>query len=510
MKKLLYYLHGILFAFAAPISAYITDQIVTTHAAPHTVWRAVVFSEMFFVLSAILFLVLTRDHISASMISTFAVLGFFYTRDLFLPLVAIMICSWLALSLVRKRYEISTAYGIATLLSIVMTFYYGGKIILFSQSVPWDYERSMANPIEIRSVSLTGSYKPDIYYIILDAYGGTEMLQKLHGYDNSEFTSALAKRGFVVRPDSKSNYTRTLHSVGSSLNMQYLDRVEEIMGTSYPWWPLQGTFAQNETRRFLESQGYKTVGIASGWSFTSIRDSSFYAQPYPIMLNEFERFFIQNTNLSLFGFLNNFGVSIPSYDTHRESILYEFEKLKEIPIYESPKFVLVHIIAPHPPFVFDSDGRPINPSYGYTIADNRYLITPPSAYEKGYLNQLTYVNKLVLDMVDAILQKSSDPPIIVIQGDHGPGNFIDSESQTPPCFFERYSILNAYYLPDLSVDAIPPDITPVNSFRLIFDRYFSAGLELLPNRQYFSVPESVHQFVDVSDRINDACIFPAQ
>ncbi len=366
----------------------------------------------------------------------------------------------------------------------------------------------MATAVEITVPPLANLSKPDIYYIILDAYGGEEMLKKLHGFDNSGFTSALKEMGFILPPESKSNYTRTIHSLGSSLNMQYLDNAEKIMGDSYLWWPFKGTFSNNETRKFLESQGYQTVGIASGWGFTTIKDTDVYKQPYPIFLDEFDKVFIQNTNLSLFGFLENYGVSFPSYNTHRQIVQYEFDQLKEIPKLDSPKFTFVHIISPHPPFVFDAEGNPINPTYPFTIADNRYLITPPSKYEKDYLNQLSFVNTQVLEVVKAILEKSATPPIIIIQGDHGPGIFIDSQSLTPPCFYERYSNLNAYYLPGVDPKTIPEDITPVNTFRMIFNYYFSANLEMLPNRQYFSLPETVHKFEDVTDRMDDACVFP--
>jgi hypothetical protein len=55
---------------------------------------------------------------------------------------------------------------------------------------------------------------------------------------------------------------------------------------------------------------------------------------------------------------------------------------------------------------------------------------------------------------------------------------------------------------------VPQDITPVNTFRMILNHYFSADLELLSNHQYFSSPEAIHQFEDVTDRTDDSCIFP--
>jgi hypothetical protein len=83
---------------------------------------------------------------------------------------------------------------------------------------------------------------PDIYYIILDGYGRADMLQALYGFDNSMFVNALEQRGFVVASESQSNYHRTLLSLSSSLNMQYLDRMSSVMRDSNLWWPGMGMF----------------------------------------------------------------------------------------------------------------------------------------------------------------------------------------------------------------------------------------------------------------------------
>jgi hypothetical protein len=508
MKKVLYYLHAFLFAAISPLYVYISypDRYIYVH--PDSIWRLVLFSFLFSLCSAFLFFVVLRDHLSAGLISTCLVLGILYPRYPFISIIITILVASLLLTIVKKRFDLLQPCIASIFVSIIVVVYAGAEYAQVRQASAAYPARSLANPIEIKTPALRTSYKPDIYYIILDAYGGEKMLKELHEFDNSLFTNALRKRGFILPPASRSNYLRTIHSLGSSLNMQYLDSISDAMGTSPLWWPLRKTFANNETRKFVESQGYKTAIIASGWDFTTITDTDTYKQPFPIFLNDFEEFFISTTNLSLFQFLGKTGVSFPSYDTHRRILLYELEQLKSIPELESPKFTFVHIIAPHPPFVFDAKGKPINPDYPYTIIDNRYLITPPTKYEQGYLDQLSFINTQVLQVVDAILEKSAHPPIIIIQGDHGPGIFLDAQSAIPPCFDERFSILNAYYLPGLDPDAVPPDITPVNTFRMIFNEYFSANLELLPNHQYFSQPEAIHQFKDVTDRTDNACVFP--
>ena len=46
-----------------------------------------------------------------------------------------------------------------------------------------------------------------------------------------------------------------------------------------------------------------------------------------------------------------------------------------------------------------------------------------------------------------------------------------------------------------------PEISPVNSFRVIFNRYFGAKFELLPDRSFFSTAKFLYKFHDVTDRV---------
>ena len=508
MKNILYYLHSLLFAAIAPLYVYVSYPDRQIYVSPDSIWRLVLGSCLLCLFLASVFFALLRDHLSAGLVSTSLILGILYPRYPFLFIVGVIFMASLLLAVVTRRFDLVHPAVACSAISLIITLYVGMEYLQDRQASGAYRAGSMAASVEITPSPSASTDKPDIYYIILDAYGGETMLKKLHGFDNSTFTAALRERGFMLPSASRSNYLRTIHSLGSSLNMQYLDTMSQIMGNSSLWWPLKEMFVSNETRKFLERQGYKTVIVASGWDFTTITQVNTFKQPYPIFLSDFEEFFVANTNVSLFRVLGNRWVSFPGYDTHRRMILFEFEQLKNIPALDSPKFTFVHVIAPHPPFVFEADGNPTDPDYPYTLADNRYLIKPPSKYRQGYLDQLSFINTQVLEVVDAILEKSTNPPIIIIQGDHGPGIFVDSQSSSPPCFYERYSILNAYYLPGIDPGRVPQDITPVNTFRMILNHYFSADLELLPNHQYFSTPDAIHQFEDVTALTDNSCIFP--
>jgi hypothetical protein len=69
--------------------------------------------------------------------------------------------------------------------------------------------------------------------------------------------------------------------------------------------------------------------------------------------------------------------------------------------------------------------------------------------------------------------------VIIIQGDHALAGAKD-----------RFGILNAYYLPGINKDILYPTISPVNSFRIVFNQYFGAKLPLLPDRSYLFQEEN--------------------
>jgi len=91
---------------------------------------------------------------------------------------------------------------------------------------------------------------------------------------------------------------------------------------------------------------------------------------------------------------------------------------------------------------------------------------------KGYTNEVQFINKRMLAIVESIIQNSSSPPIIILQGDTG--GLADTIT----------NILNAYYLRGEPNEMLYSSVSPVNSFRIIFDTYFGASYELLPDVTY--------------------------
>jgi len=136
---------------------------------------------------------------------------------------------------------------------------------------------------------------------------------------------------------------------------------------------------------------------------------------------------------------------------------------------------------PHPPYAFDKDGTFVPKD----VLDSR-------SRAENYINQLQYLNTELLKFIDNLISNSAMPPIILLQADEGPAPIRYEEDEN--AFFwkeatqdelrEKISILNAYYLPNKDNSLLYPFISPVNSFRVIFNLYFDTEYDLLPDRSY--------------------------
>jgi len=102
---------------------------------------------------------------------------------------------------------------------------------------------------------------------------------------------------------------------------------------------------------------------------------------------------------------------------------------------------------------------------------------------------VTFLNQKLLEMVDEILSESKTPPVIILQGDHGPW------LQPNP---QQFFILNAYYVPG-HIQELYSNISPVNSFRLVFNAFFGANYDMLKDITYYSPVPNLYNFSEVKN-----------
>ncbi len=345
---------------------------------------------------------------------------------------------------------------------------------------------------------------PDIYLFIMDAYGRSDVLNELYGFDNNEFIAFLKEKGFYVAEQSTPNYPQTALSVSSLLNMGYLTEATRSLSGGDNRAPLNEYLHHSDVRLALHDAGYAFVALPTPTAFTQMRDADQYYLMTIGDVNEFEGVLLSSTVLNLAIEAWHLDIPVPSYDLHRRYTLFALEKLNEVRALPGPKFVFTHIVGPHPPFVLDEDGNPIQPYWPYNMRDSTFLGTK-AEYASGYTSEARYLNGRMEQVIEMILSTSDRPPIIIIQGDHGPANYFDQDHLDTSCLRERYSILNAYFFPDQNYAALYPSISPVNSFRVVFNQYFGTELPLLEDKNFYSTWYQPFDFTEVTDKVRLAC-----
>ncbi len=332
-----------------------------------------------------------------------------------------------------------------------------------------------------------GESHPDIYYILPDAYVRSDVLKEAYGYDNQPFIDYLTAKGFSVPSESCSNYAYTSLSLPSTLNMDYLQNLRDanLLDTQ------QHLVLDSAVAGFLESRGYQLVYIDTTGKLTIGR----YRED-DLRRSLHGRFWIMLLSTTAAKPL----ASIIRIKQHRSAVLDGFRSLKKAIDIPGPKFVFGHILCPHPPFVFQADG-------GEVFLDNvDPRLGKGGSLEELYAGQVAYVNRRLKELVGRIIGRSKTPPVIIIQADHGSGFihefYIFLEKAPSDEFLRRQmSIFSAYLLPGESEKGIYDSITPVNTFRVLFNQCFQAEIPLLEDRCFYSGKNSPGVFLDVTERI---------
>ena len=341
--------------------------------------------------------------------------------------------------------------------------------------------------------------EPDIYYIIADSYSRQDVLQNHFGLDISDYIEQLESMGFVVSKCSMSNYQHTQEAMASTLNMNYLTEMNlpiDLIRQQNDSYDLSSIIKDSAVRSEFEKLDYQFITFQSSYPALNMPDSDIYFDwqdntPFydKIESINFNYLFLRTTALRViidaqeahpekFDVLPVWILKLvnprATYFRSRDYLQYQENKfdletlhtISEIP---GKKFVYAHLLVTHEPFVFNTDGT-LRESNTY---DN-----------SAYKDQIIYLNTQLLEIVENILADSETPPIIIIQGDHS--HYSEGRSY----------IFNAYYLPGGVDSQVYMSITPVNTFRLIFDNYFGGNYGLLPDVSY---TEDISVPLDVTD-----------
>ncbi|MBL76917.1 MAG: hypothetical protein CL763_08360 [Chloroflexi bacterium] len=332
---------------------------------------------------------------------------------------------------------------------------------------------------------------PDIYYIILDEYPNNESLKKNYGFDNTEFLTFLENSGFYVVNNSFSNYPTTIQSLSSSLNMEYLDVLTTgVDVNSENYHLLNKLLSDNVVMQKFSLLNYEIINIGSIWGpngeFKNATTN--LCEFKEVNFDSLVRELLEKSMISYF------------YERHfeqlrRDQIMCEFNEFSDFNNKTNqPKFVFAHFLLPHAPYIFGPNGEHVTPGNS--------LNSEPWNERNAHINQVKFLNKNLTEKIIPGLLDSNNKPIIILQGDTGSGHSIDWKDPTKEMIFERMANLNVVYFPDSNYEEFYDEITPVNTFRIIFNKYFDEKYELHDDKNFWSDGEKPYFYKDVSKILN--------
>ena len=474
-----YILHPIFLALVFILNA-IRNKLVF---APPTVY-----SVIFFVAAILLFVFVTyliclflfKENLKAGIFTSVLIFFVLWYFDVYYLLFNIQVIKEFVSNHLFQKFHV-VLIGIIALLSFCIYFFLKrakSKFILLNRylnivyflfflielykiSFERRFEVIIQNKINFQNIHLQTNKDSvrDIYFIVMDCYTSSASLKKYWNYDNNDFEEYLKSKGFFIAENSRANYNSTPFCISSELNMSYLNLQSYDQAQKVQMSKTYDMVKNSAVAQLLATNGYEIKNYSL---FDLLNTTAFYQDPFYHKTNLFDRTFF-------------FFITERLHITHEHQSLINLENLNldilsqinSLQKEKSPTFYYIHLMMPHFPYFFDENG---------TKMPDPYMLSEEQDKEK-YLKQLKYTNKLIIKLTGKILEKSKAQPIIIIQGDHGFRSLQNRGEQIK----ESQTIFNAYLFPkDTSPISIVKDsISPVNSFRIIFNNYFGANLPLL-------------------------------
>ncbi|MFN8521449.1 MAG: hypothetical protein U0667_19170, partial [Chloroflexota bacterium] len=366
--------------------------------------------------------------------------------------------------------------------------------------------RATTPPIPLAERPAPAAGSRDVWFLVFDRYGNNEALEDAAGIEN-DLPAWLAAQGFSVASEARANYGRTALSLSATLNMTYLDDIVARLGpASDDEVPLTDMLRDNRVGRFLQERGYRYVQVGSWFGPTKY---SAIADENPVMpgRSDFVNNVLRNASIvPLIDTLTN-SQEPPSHDLlHREAALFDWAELDRVSQEPGPKFVFGHVLLPHEPYVFNADG-----SYSHlSLVDSKYSA-------EAHRQQLAYTNGHIRDLVSRLLDvPAAEQPIVIVAADEGPypdayafdPDRFDWATATDDDLVRKYGVLMAMYLPGEAAADVPEpysDMSVINTFPIVFDRYFDQQIPLFDDRSYTSQSWSrPYDLTDITERLDSA------
>jgi hypothetical protein len=425
--------------------------------------RALVF--MFVLLCIFFFFGAVKDLVKGSHIDSFA------HYSVFLPATVILICvSYLIIRKTTSSIRRAVLF-IRTLLTVCIVLETG----IFCYNI-FSHKENQKDLGDIDHELISNAKIPDtvrkpfIFWIVMDEYSGNTALKNRWGFNNP-LDSVLRTKGFFVADSAKSPYNYTHYSLVSSLDMTYLRQLKEHSVVGFKDI-VRGNISLRETNtlKLLKEAGY----IVHNYTIYNVNEYPTKAQE--VFINADFRLLDNQTlpgrikqDLGWKFIKYNRAEELRKEYNYRLTLVQEgLNAAKNALNDERPSFFMFHYMFTHEPFLYKADGS-LDTTSGYDVAPEKYVAS------------ISYANDVLTSLIDSLKSMYRDRELVIIlQGDHG----YKYEENDPLFDQEGCSILYSVYCSDLNYPAWNNTFNSVNTFRVLFNKYFHINLPVLENLSY--------------------------
>ena len=319
---------------------------------------------------------------------------------------------------------------------------------------------------------------PDVYVYLLDAYPGDRAAALSSTFDRETFPASLTARGFDVVRDAHSNYLLTPLTLASMFSMRHLVDIPALDPPFGPmardWRRLRTAIDEAEVFDRFRQAGYETIVVDSGFAHAHLaKVDRFIEAP---MLDELDVAMLDYTRLGAV-----LGTVAPGFlaDQARSRVEWTFTTAEQLAAShgDRPRFVFVHVPAPHPPWVFGADGSPRDPDFVSVVGEPGH--STAQELEAGFA-QATYIAARTVRSVDAVRTAAGPAPVIVVFSDHGPVGAFKTSDPLGSAVETRASDFLAASTP--GHPGLMEEVrSPINLFPALFEAYLGLHIDRQPD-----------------------------
>lgn len=323
---------------------------------------------------------------------------------------------------------------------------------------------------------------PDIFFLVFDSYTSSTSLQQTMGFNNAAADQFLEQKGFRIFEEALTNYNQTLFCVSSMFNMNY----PQLPGSFIPGL----TDFMYRANRSLSNNALFTILKESGYEIHEAHHLRFKINsknelPGFFDIMKIHRYFYRTLpgriyrDLGYLAVLNKnlrpLWVMLQKNECERlksycDNSVKKIQSVCNNDRQRAPQFLYAHFLLAHSPYCFNSTGELRNPEK--VFLDSNIV--------RGYLEEISYANKIIKELVTYIQENNRKNSVIIIAGDHGFRSHSD-DNMDKHIFRIRFAASNL----NGRIQNWPDTISGVNIFRLVLNTYLGAEMPLLPHRSFF-------------------------